>query len=154
MKFATSFNVFLALSLAFLVAGNIVGLVYFAPRYFSDYVEDVRQTFPNDEYTLINTFIASKDFDPATIEEYRLTLEDLKNLSKSLESYIPKKEEGNSTFESLQRIGFAPDTIREVLFLNSVQSFLSNITSIAFSDQETPEKRFLLRLLSTVVYMN
>ncbi len=155
MRFSTSINLFLALSISFLVVGNIIGMVHFAPKYFQDYVNDVGRRFPNNEYSLINAFIATKDFDANTIEEYRLTLEDLKNLTNSLESYISKDRWGNtSTFESLQKIGFQSETIREVLFLNSVQSFLSNITTIALSKEETPEQRFILRLLSTLIIMN
>ncbi len=155
MRFSQKFIAFLSVSMVLLIIGNIASVVYFAPRYFHDYVEEVRKEFPNDEYSLINAFIASKDLDPATIEEYRLTLEDLKSLSKSLESYVPVPQKiNNSTFESLQKIGFATDTIKEVLFLNSVENFLRNLVSIVLSKDETPEQHFLLRMLLMLFVVN
>ena len=155
MRFSQKFITFLLISLSLLILGNIASVVYFAPRYFHDYVDEVRkELFPNDEYALINAFIASKDLDAATIEEYRLTLEDLKTLSNSLASYAPAPNKDTNTFESLQKIGFATDTIKEVLFLNSVESFLHNLVSIVFAKEESPEQHFLLRMLSMLFSVN
>ncbi len=46
MRFSESFIVFLAVALILLVVGNVTSLVYFAPRYFNEYVEDVRRQNP------------------------------------------------------------------------------------------------------------
>lgn len=155
MRFSQKFIAFLLISMVLLIVGNITSVIFFAPRFFHDYVEEVRKEFPNDEYSLINAFIATKDLDPATIEEYRLTLEDLKSLSSTLESYVPSiQKPKDSTFESLQKIGFATDTIKEVLFLNSVETFLRNIVSIVLSQNETPEQNFLLKMLMMLFVVN
>jgi hypothetical protein len=74
MKFSFSFILFLFVSLTLLILGNIGSTVYYAPRYFAQYVEEVRVKNPGDETALIGAFIESKELDPKTIEEYRLTL--------------------------------------------------------------------------------
>ena len=87
MKFSVSFISFLAISLILLIVGNISSTLYFAPKYFTEYVDEVRAKNPGDETALIGAFIDSKELDAKTVEEYKQTLIDLKELTKNLEDF-------------------------------------------------------------------
>ncbi len=156
MKFSTSFILFLGVALVLLVSGNIASVVYYAPKYFQEYVRDVAANTPSDEYALITSFIESKDLDAATIEEYRLTLEDLRSLTKSLEniSRTIESKDLQSTTNALEKIGFSSDNIRQTIYLNGVQAFLQNLVSVATSPEQTPERNFLVRILTLLLIVN
>ncbi len=89
------------------------------------------------------------------IEEYRLTLQDLRDLTKSLQRYsVSQQEQLSNTESALKQIGFSDQAIRQTLLMNSLQSFLQNIVSIALSEGNTPERTFLLKLLTMVLMVN
>ncbi len=46
MKFSLRFILFLSISLTLLILGNLASLIYYAPRYFNEYVENVRKQNP------------------------------------------------------------------------------------------------------------
>ena len=156
MRFSTSFILFLSVALVLLIGGNVASVIYYAPKYFQVYVEEVAANAPSDEYALITSFIESKNLDVATIEEYRLTLEDLRALTKSLENIsrnIESKDLQNTT-NALQKIGFSPDTIRQTIYLNGIQAFLQNLVATATSPEQTPERTFLVRILTLLLIVN
>ena len=120
--------------------------------YFSQYVEDVRKQNTGDETTIINAFIDSKDLDPSTVEEYKQTLKDLGELTKNLENF--------SQSERAQLLGadksLSPDDplYRRVIFVSSLETFFKNIVSVVLSSENTPERTFILKILTLLLIIN
>ena len=102
MRFSVSFISFLAVALILLIAGNIGSTLYYAPRYFAEYVEEVREKNPGDETALIGAFIESKELDPVIVAEYKQTLTDLKDLTKNLEDFSQTQKAATQA-ESLRK---------------------------------------------------
>jgi signal transduction histidine kinase len=154
MKFSFSFILFLSVSLVLLILGNIGSTVYYAPRYFAEYVEEVRVKNPGDETALIGAFIESKELDPKTIEEYRLTLWDLKELTKNLEQISSTQKAGADAENTTKSVGFSPDGLRQSVIASGVTNLLSDIISVTFSQKESPEQNFLLKIFTTLFWVN
>lgn len=135
-----------------LISGNVLGLYHYAPVYFSEYVEDVRQQNLGDDTAIINAFIDSKDLDQATVDEYRQTLQDLGELTKNLENFSQSQRlelltaDSGSTGEN--------QAYRQVLFASGLETFFKNIVSIAFSTENTPERSFILKIITLLLIIN
>ncbi len=79
----------------------------------------------------------------------------MRDLTKSLENYsVSQKQASLDTESALKQIGFSDQSIRQTILVNSLQTFLKNIVSIALSEGSTPERAFLLKLLSMLSYVN
>jgi hypothetical protein len=102
MRFSGSFIVFLFVALSLLIIGNIASMIYYAPGYFNEYVEDVRKQIPSDESALIDALIESKDLDQESLAEYQVVLQDLRELTKSLEDFSEAQRIESNTQNNLR----------------------------------------------------
>lgn len=154
MRFSGSFIVFLSVALSLLVLGNIVSLIHYAPGYFNEYVEDVRKQIPSDESALIDALIESKDLDQESISEYKIVLQDLRELTKSLENFSEAQRIQSDKQTALRDLGFSSSAIEQTIIVRSTRDFLNNIVSIALSTENTPERVFLIKTLTMLMLVN
>lgn len=129
-----------------------MGLYHYAPVYFSEYVNDVRQQNTGNETAIITAFIESKDLDPATVDEYRRTLEDLGELTKNLENFSQSQRLELLTADSGAENG--DNAYRQAVFASGLETFFKNIVSIAFTTQNTPERTFIIKILKLLLIIN
>lgn len=132
--------------------GNILGLYHYAPVYFSEYVEDVRKQNVGDETAIINAFIDSKELDQATVEEYRQTLKDLGELTKNLENF--SQSQRLELLNADKDYSTDDESYRRVVFVSGLETFFKNIVSIALSTENTPERAFILKILTLLLIIN
>jgi|GEM_PF-6266324 len=145
MKFSQKFLIFIFSALVFTIGVNILALKYFTTIYFDEYLTVIKHDVPDINFDLIAAFTNTKNLDDATIEEYKKILNDLSGISSSLESFSSNpRAYAPSIIDSLQKIGVSGNSIEQVLFVNALDSFFSNIFSLSVFDNSTPEGRFVL----------
>jgi two-component system, OmpR family, sensor histidine kinase BaeS len=154
MRFSGSFIVFLFVALSLLIIGNIASMIYYAPGYFNEYVEDVRKQIPSDESALIDALIESKDLDQESLAEYQVVLQDLRELTKSLEDFSEAQRIESNTQNNLRDLWFTSPEIEQTVVVRSIRDFLNNIVSIALSTENTPERVFLIKILTMLMSVN
>jgi len=155
MKFSQKFLIFIFSVLIFTIGVNILALKYFTTLYFDEYLTVIKHDVPDINFDLIAAFTNTKNLDDATIEEYKKVLNDLSGISSSLESFSSNpRAYAPSVIDSLQKIGVSGNSIEQVLFINALDSFFSNIFSLSVFDNTTPEGRFVLQVITAVLIVN
>lgn len=155
MKFSQKFLIFIFSVLIFTIGINILALKYFTTLYFEEYLTVIKHDVPDINFDLIAAFTNTKNLDDATIEEYKKVLNDLSGISSSLESFSSNpRAYAPSVIDSLQKIGVSKNSIEQVLFINALDSFFSNIFSLSVFDNTTPEGRFVLQVITAVLIIN
>lgn len=51
-------------------------------------------------------------------------------------------------------IGFSPEVLRQTVIASGVTNLLSDIISVTFSQKESPEQNFLLKIFTTLFWVN
>ncbi len=155
MKFSQKFLIFIFSVLIFTIGINILALKYFTTIYFDEYLTVIKHDVPDINFDLIAAFTNTKNLDDATIEEYKKILNDLSGISSSLEKFSSNpRAYAPSIIDSLQKIGVSGNSIEQVLFVNALDSFFSNIFSLSVFDNSTPEGRFVLWVVMSMIVVN
>lgn len=155
MKFSQKFLIFIFSVLIFTIGINILALKYFTTQYFDEYLTVIKHDVPDINFDLIAAFTNTKNLDDATIEEYKKVLNDLSGISSSLEKFSSNpRAYAPSIIDSLQKIGVSGNSIEQVLFINALDSFFSNIFSLSVFDNTTPEGRFVFRVITAMIIVN
>lgn len=155
MKFSQKFLIFLFFILIFMIGVNILSLKYFTTQYFGEYLAGIKQEVPDINFDLIAAFTNTKNLDDATIEEYKKILSDLSGISHSLEQFSKNpRTYAPSIIDSLQKIGVPENSIEQVLFVNAINSFFSNIFNFSFLHTTTPEGKFVFQTIRSMFFVN